>query len=504
MSTISKDHKISILKELINSTGLIFNDNKLEEVAIDLAQAIDELRLCNVNVTRFDDALDNTDFLAEHWERRAKFLRMVYVNWPQILFEAGLQDCEIFEDINVETNEFFGNSPQKPTIFQTYDIFEEADCIFEILRQNREKTVCIVTPNKTFHKILMERSGEKTHIVHPRHSRLYEADVVVISNMVEQIWNYGCQGSYWLHDSIRKKLSLRTNAIEKHLNEHIFQYLIHNNKEVFITLPLRIKGSDIQMSKDLYRSILKHKWNILKYTSRNAKHTKPYELKKIHFRIPEQISAKDVELLATDPYDFYILKCLNLHPVSYSDEPRALRRLYKTFLHGFLEGKKEIAEAALSDIAHIDFYRYQHCRNMYSWLQKNCLFLQEQQNIRNVNYEYELGGVRLYADIDMIIEGKVLFFRMFSPKISAHNIMNGKNCAPMVSCLIADRASGICINGFQIWDMHGLGEEPIDISNITIGRETLDSFEEMVKGILSNCVVDTCQKSDRYRHFKRI
>jgi hypothetical protein len=118
--------------------------------------------------------------------------------------------------------------------------------------------------------------------------------------------------------------------------------------------------------------------------------------------------------------------------------------------------------------------------------------------------EYELHGVRLCSEIDMIEGTKMLFFRMFQTKIRVNDIISGKSCAPMVSCLIARKSVGVNINELQIWDMHGLGEEPVDISHIEVSDETVDFFEGKLKEMLSSCVVNIRGESERYSHFKRI
>jgi hypothetical protein len=51
--------------------------------------------------------------------------------------------------------------------------------------------------------------------------------------------------------------------------------------------------------------------------------------------------------------------------------------------------------------------------------------------------------------------------------------------------------------------MHGLEGNPIDINSIGIDDSTIDFFEERLKNMLKNCVIDTCGKSNRFKHFKR-
>jgi hypothetical protein len=500
---ISKNQKISLLADFIKKAELIPNSRKLEEKATDLAIAIDELQLHNISVGQLSDAIDKANYLAVHWEKRAEFLKILYSNWKNILLGMKLLDCNLFEDINANFEETLRISPSNPTIFQTNDFFEEIDCIADIKEKNRKKTICVVTPDKVFPTLLKARFGNTILVVHPRNFRESNTDVVILSNMIESIWNYGCQGSYWLHDSIRKSLGLRTSRDEQEFARCVFQYSIYK-KETFITFPSKIGGANAQSSKILHEYMITHKCDPIQWTSRTPLNKSLRDFKEIQFQVPHKISTKDVELLMNDPCDFYISKCLNLHPVAYNEESRALRGLYKILLHGFLSNEQNISETALIDISNIDFYKYHHCKNIYSWLQKNCSFLQEQQHLKGMVYEYEFQGTKLYSEIDLIMGSKMLFFRIFQTKIRANDIVNGKSCAPMISCLIAKKSACININELQIWDMHGLGEEPIDITHIEIGDEILDFFEKKLKETLSDCVVNTRSISERYGHFKRV
>lgn len=506
--------KITLLAKLISNAGFRFNEVKNIKIAIDLARAVDELKLNHISYNMI--STESACFLPEHLKQRIAFLRIIIEHWDGILPGLSAKDVSI---LNLQVS-----SPKECSsiigIFETQDIFAEIEAISDIVCKNQYRKICIFCHDSILLKLLRIRfmpefyKDNYTQTVEiidmetgfygrdnmtiTKQLNIPASDILIMAGMNELFSNYSIQSFYWLNGAVRKQLGMPPLTA----SEIIFQSLIRSAPEIFITFSTKIDGTNVRKN-NLINSIVSKPF----VKSFYVPGVRGEKSETIVFNVPQRLSAHAIETLAESKYDFYIKYVLGLKPASYNDKQNKLRRLYEDFISCLRVYNQNLLDDTLKAIKNLNFYRYQHCLNILSWVferykNNNCCFNSE------TRYEYTFEtessqSITVYTDIDAFINGKLCFFRLFKPKITANDIINGSACAPMVTALIVQKKLG-CINEIEILDMHGIGQNPVDVLSIEISVKTLEIFEERLRKILSDNIIDTTEKSDRYKHFKRI
>jgi hypothetical protein len=88
--SISKIERISILTRLVMRYSEKTDFIKSVRLAVDLADALDELGLSGIGTRILNP--DFSQSFPEHWKRRSKFLAIVMEHWPAILQNLGKVD----------------------------------------------------------------------------------------------------------------------------------------------------------------------------------------------------------------------------------------------------------------------------------------------------------------------------------------------------------------------------------------------------------------------------
>ncbi len=552
--SISVLGKIAILQKFIQNAGFNIDGSKSVEYAIDLAFSLDELNRFNILPHMLD--LESSYFLPEHWKKRLKFLKIVMEHWENVLKESNYEDIDLLSGRHgtFEAKDFSGKN--LPTILQASDIWEEVECVFEIVVQHLSDGVVILAPNLMFVNFLAEkfrtnnisfssytdnignldikevqklfdlsdREAEHTLflinstllydpnpvadivISHPLNADVgCSNDVFILCNMDGNNWEWKCPGAYWIHDFFRKSLHLRRSADEKQLAETIF-YNVLNTKKAYVTF-----SGDVP-NNTLVRFLFEQKGHsslkVKSYTKRLEADNHDFPRTDFSFALPLQISARDIELLASDNSDFFIHTILGLSVVSYDLDEKRLQKLYKSLLDAFLNSDNFRIEHILSEISDINIFKYHHCLNIISALREKFDWIPK-QHLKNIQCECNVNVVnnqmvKIYSNVDLIVDQKAIFFRMFQPKLSASDIITGHSCSPMVSCYIAEKALGISFKEIEILNMDGVGQYPIEVTSIKIDQQTMLVFEERLLNILQNCIIGSGVLSDKYKHFKRV
>lgn len=520
--TIKKVDKITLLSKLIDNAGFNFDRVQNIKKAIDLAKVIDELILKRISSEMLD--IDANYFLAEHWRQRICFLKIVLKHWEKILQEASMKDIPIFQLIEFQEDASQKTKPKK--VFEAKNIFEEIEIVNTFVKENKKEKIYIFCPNNTLLKLirirlmpdlylnktfqipkdLMEIIDMETedYIHHnitltkqiPRQS----TDLLIISGMNENN-NLGEQNAYWMHSSIRKQLGL--NVVPEKV---IFQHLLSCASEVFITFSSKINGLNTKKS-NLITEFIPTTTQYIQTPMPKQKNKKHPDIT-LNFEV-ERVSAKSIELFVENNYDFYVKSAMELHPFSYNNEKRELRFSYKNLVSNFLNARRDELEKTLENIAEVDFYKFQHCKNILSYLENNYGFLKSQNN-PNLTYEYDFQinsekKIKIYTNIDAMLGQKLYFFRMFMPRLKAGDIINGNAIEPLVSSLIVQKNLGLTsVRWLEILDMHGVGRDPIDVLSIEISDKTIELFEERLRKMMSKHIIDGIGTTEKYKHFKRV
>lgn len=505
-----------------------FNFNKIKNItsAIELGKTIDELTIRKITPNMLD--IGSIYFLPEHWKQRTMFLKIVINHWENILQDASLEDTLILPPLKFRENS--SKNLELKKIFAAQDIFEEADIINDIVEQNKSRKICIFCPNvtllnlirinlipnlyteevtekfKRIMKIIEMETGEYKHenITVTKQIPQENPEILILAGMNENCNKLSPQSNYWLHNSLRKQLGI--NIVS---DEIIFQNLINSSSEIFITFSKKLNGLNVRKSSLITKFIKDNDIEYMKSAPKIEKKTKLTSLTSAkNFDIDDKISAKSIEMLAKNGLDFYIKNTINLTPFSYDEDKRELRNLCKKLLMEFFSHNKNHLENTMENIADIDFYKFQHCKNIIFWLENNYAFLRNNKNF-GLSYEcnFKLDNqkdVRIYTDVDLLYGRSLYFFRLFKPKLGTSDIIIGNSFEPMVTALITQKNLGPgSIKELNIFNMHGVGQPPVDVTTIEISDKTIESFEERLRKLLSNNIIDDVDKSEKYKHFKR-
>lgn len=178
-------------------------------------------------------------------------------------------------------------------------------------------------------------SSAKITICRPHEAALINYDIVIITDLNENIYPSGFHSSPWLNLTMQKELGLFTSLAI--LGDSLYDfYLNMQNKKIILTRSRR-QGSLKQL---LPSPFLLHLMHILgdRFNKIVAKLEKPniqtteintYAKGKI---FPDQISATDIETLIRAPYNFYAKKILRLKKIEEIDEKPNLAE-FGNFFH---------------------------------------------------------------------------------------------------------------------------------------------------------------------------
>jgi hypothetical protein len=416
MEKITWLEKLSVISKLAERY-VPFDNNVLSaiDLACSLIETMDELKFFNVSI---DDLCH--EYTSEHLEKRALFFNIVTQHWPKILEELNLSDCEnnyVFREIeNMEAA-----YAKAPTIFSTGNILEEAECVFDIVRDNvNGDEICIVADDKRFalmlaekfkiagicyksylenDEIRMEEIIEKfecesvsqarkiIQIINTRQSCSKRdgkisitnnrninpnnnKGIVILSCVTSRQYGTHMASFYWLQDQVRTKLGLPTSKQYRKIVENNFCKLL-NSAKVFITFSKKLDGSLSNTHNVLRKFLFKQQDCAINTYKKKCKNTKIEKQPIVAKKSPKEMSTYEMGLLLNDQYSFYIVNSLRVYPETYSLKDKKneiLNALCKKFTKEIMRNNNEEAEKILQSIADCDFYKYQQCRNIAKWL----------------------------------------------------------------------------------------------------------------------------------------
>ena len=605
---IKEIERISILTRLILQYCGELRLVEAVKLAKDLAATIDDLRFHGIDLKKLENEF--TMFFPEHWKKRTQFFLIITKYWPEILNELQKEDVEIKYDSPYKydcISRGLGKElsildvKNKINVFEASDIFEEIDCITEIIKNNHNKTISIVVTDPVFLEVLCSRfelenieytsycesydraklkpfldNFENTNIeiseflsdisnnfgdfgdipkndfrqllislldyIHQEKEKStisvikiedikYSSDdIIVATSLNEDSWKSRDKSEYWLHQSIRHKIGLADLAAQKNSIEDHFYSIFNTKSEIFLTRSLKANGVNCIKSSILSKfELICRKNNVaLSYNKYSCTVVKNKAIdssgiKNSMFVLPNELSAKSVELLIKDPYAFYAKEVLGLTTIYTDTSRRDFSIAFKNLMHSYFkeDGKTNLW---LEVVKSLDFFNYQKCKNTINWLNsKNKKSDNSHSNIKgsiklNIN-DHEL-TVFSYADrIELNDSSSTLIsYQMTSPS-STKDIIYGSDTSLLTTCLIAKNGgfgTGIInINEIQIWAISNNEKAPVDIKTLEINEELINNFEVRLSNTLKtyfenqeetyyNCCNNLKQQFNRYKHFERI
>lgn len=190
----------------------------------------------------------------------------------------------------------------------------------------------------------------------PLEARLQQADVMILGGLNEGTWPAAPAADAWLSRPMRQQLGLPTT--EKRIGQSAHDFMAaFGADELFLTRAVRQDKAPSVPSRWLQRldAVLQilhpahitdniwlpgqHLWlervRSLDYTARPTPVCKPSPMPALSLR-PTQLRVTDLEMLLTDPYDFYAKNILKLYPLdAIAMPPDHLER--GTLIHAILE-----------------------------------------------------------------------------------------------------------------------------------------------------------------------
>ncbi|MDR1488550.1 MAG: hypothetical protein LBI26_02320 [Holosporales bacterium] len=541
--------KLAILSKMVRQYEKHTNIISSIQTAKELTKIIDELRFFSMS---------EYSFMNEHYsqnsQKKLEFLNIILENWPKILKELDLDDCEnnYFYSPCHQDNNGGVVVPNSLTVFETENIFEEAECISSIVKQNKQLRICIIALDESFVRILINNLFKKYSynidlneikkkfdctsdteaisiesmiqtsnfysdnilIIPLQDIKKTHTDLTIISSTTDKQWRSNIKWSYWIDDNIRKKIGLPTSGDINNFLKTNFYHAIALDK-VYATFSQKINNSFAKKASVLYE-FQPSQYVRYKVIPKIFSESSISSSKLMNQKIINTLSGKDIELLTRDPFSFYIKNELNIKPETYSIENSNLRKLYKKLVKNILKNELFDIEKTLYEISKFDFYKYQNCKNITRWFKENLDIL---NNIYTNIYgecDFKISenyNIKLYGYADGIIENKLIICRIFAPKVSINDIIleNSEN-APLISCVIAQNCGfldrKIDITKIEIWNMNGIGTDPVDILTIEISNTLIENFEKRLQKLVSDYMNNQSESSllvnDIYRHYKRI
>lgn len=544
-----------------------------------LASVIDEIRFFNIPFNTLECECIN--FFQEHWKKKSLFLAIITQYWPKILHELNLKDCEILEnyDISTQKTENFLKIPETlPEIFKVSNIFEESDCVLNIIKKHNNLKICITSADEVFIRILHEKLDQnkisffsylksddeklKKHlpenletnqfrkiefilnsckdfqqidnnicIIPPKFLSKQKADLFILTNMTEKQMTSTYREMFWIHESIRKKLGLRTIKDINKLYEYNFYYAINYNK-TFITLSEKIDGISANKSFVLSKFTLRCKQNnkIIPYVFFKKDH---YNFSNLETNFTQaqfnpsrknkisSITAREIELLYIDPFAFYIKKYLNITPNPSATSQQNKRVIIEKIIRNFIENKNDSDLKTFDKTTEIDFYNFHKCKNIIEYINdKKMLNCNSDLFFKNLYGECDFNItndeiLKLQCFSDLIHNNTMIKYNILKTLNHSSNWLNEKNFSTIVPCIIAKHGGfnnyKININEIQIWNMTGFEKKPIDIIRLEISEETIKYFEQRLRDVCSyyilnenTFIVKTHKHYNKYKHYERV
>ena len=347
-------------------------------------------------------------------------------------------------------------------------------------------------------------------------------DIIILSSLNESAWKSNVCGEYWLHESLRKKIGLRSLEDEKKVIVDDFYASFNNISEIYFTRSKKINGIFEQKSSIFTKfEIIGQKNNLqVNIKNSNKNYCEIAKQKNDHLHVlPNQLSAQSLELLLRDSEGFYAKEVLNLAIRNDHMEQHNFQWLFKKMMYSYFKNDAK-TDCCLNMIKDIDFFGYQKCRNILHWLTDNNM--NNSKSLNNVSGEmiFTFGDsfgdsrqLNIFSYADRIDGSSLIAYKNIASN-SVRDIIYGSKISLLTTCLIA-KNGGFCeqkidINEVQIWSIASSGYEPMDIRKIAISPDVLDTFELRLKDILNdyclqNETINNVQNQayNKYKHFKR-
>ncbi len=272
---------------------------------------------------------------------------------------------------------------------------------------------------------------------------------LILSMMTEEYWRPSIYGSYWLHDSMRRKLNLQTyDDKHKELVNYFYSsflcvrqgiYLLHSRKHL---QTIHHKSAIL----DKFETICaKHKIHLEKanqdivgqlYCATNRIETDTIDDTK--HCIPDTLYDEDVRLLLQNPEAFYA-KC-ELQLTDRSQEEKHFSFLYDKLLHDYFCGcTDDIIEMNLRNIMDHDIFRYHQCVELIRKLKES----RDERYVRNsivrrghlcINLANGY-SVKIKSKCSKIYKNEFFFFCHDRSMIDKHDLTS-RYGAILLKCLI--------------------------------------------------------------------
>lgn len=243
-----------------------------------------------------------------------------------------------------------------------YELARSASLNYELLPHMSFGDFVFFLQENLFKKLLkiQTKSAKHVTIVNVLDAQLLHADVVILANANESVWRSSCNFDLWMSKAILSNLSINTTKRQDDFLHMIFERLI-SKKNVLITRA--IMRGDTTQEKYKHPALLLLESNLseaiwLKHIIRALENN--IKINKISFDaprplsqyIPKKFSITDVDVLQSNPYEFYAKKILRLKEMHFINEYKNLKGIFvHEILDIFTKNGKQCTARELASIA---------------------------------------------------------------------------------------------------------------------------------------------------------